>query len=527
MADPTDTPPWHRTLPYEHGDDEPVEVGRYTAALRRGWLLIALIVIPLTAAVAVLSLSLPETYVARAKIVLQTDVGSLGSADVESVQRQLATIQTLLTTRTRLGRAAARLRGETARTLEDKVSVSVDAEANLIEIVARDSDAAGAAAMANAVATVYLAQQRARESRRVARARVVLNRELARLRGTAGPVAESQRQDLRERLIDLSLAEARPGAELQLAERALPSEEPDSPRPIRNTIFAFFAAIFVAVLAALAREQLAPRIPSPRELARITGLPILAGVAPLRLRRRSAHREAYRGLAVSVARALPAAGQRVLLVTAAPSGRASARVAAALGIELARNGERTLVASANFRESALERALGVGRGRGVAELLSTIDREPDAARQTIAELVTRLEMPGRPRAEVDAMTSGVADARATPQLTPRLLDRLFGELAALDYDWIVVEGPPILGSVDAQLLAGRADGVVIVTRLDRLSIGAAAELREVSGPNTLGLVVLDAPLGPRVQGAAPVFREPLSGRELDTPASEPPSPRPS
>ena len=79
------------------------------------------------------------------------------------------------------------------------------------------------------------------------------------------------------------MSAASAGQELQLAQPARPPATASSPRPVQNTIFAFFAAMFIAILAALARDQLAPRVGGTRELSRLTGLPSLGAVpAPRR-----------------------------------------------------------------------------------------------------------------------------------------------------------------------------------------------------------------------------------------------------
>ena len=104
--------------PRRFPDEESIDVHRYLSALRRGTWLVALIVIPLTAAVLVLSLVLPKTYSAVSSLVLEEPSGSTGSNAETSTQR-LATIRRLLTSREVLEAAADKLRGETADTLED------------------------------------------------------------------------------------------------------------------------------------------------------------------------------------------------------------------------------------------------------------------------------------------------------------------------------------------------------------------------------------------------------------------------
>jgi polysaccharide biosynthesis transport protein len=156
--------------------DEPVDVPRYLSAPRRSWPLIALIIVLMTATVLVLSLALPKTYQATARILMDDQAGVLQAADADSVTRRLATVQTLLTTRNVLEQAAERLPDESGRTLEDKVEVSVDQNANIVDVVATDGDPEGAAAIANAVARSFLALQQAQDRERLARARVPISR---------------------------------------------------------------------------------------------------------------------------------------------------------------------------------------------------------------------------------------------------------------------------------------------------------------------------------------------------------------
>src|SRR5688572_28633726 len=146
-------------------DDEPVDVPRYLAALKRAWPLIVLIIVLMTVTVFVLSRVLSESYRASARIVLDDRAGAFEAADVETVRRRLTTVQALLTTRRVLARAAERLPDESAETLEGKVEASVDEDANLVDVVATDGDPAGAAAIANAVARSFLAMEETAERR--------------------------------------------------------------------------------------------------------------------------------------------------------------------------------------------------------------------------------------------------------------------------------------------------------------------------------------------------------------------------
>ena len=474
---------WER--PREIGD-EPVDVPRYLTALRRSWPLIVLIIVAMTVTVLLLSLALPKTYQATAKILMEDQAGVLQQADADSLTRRLATVQTLLTTRDVLTQAAEKLPDETVETLEDKVEVSVDQNANIVNVLARDGDPNGAAAIANAIARSYLTLEQTEERERLAGARADLEAALNRLRNTPGSVEVVQA--IQDRLSDLSVSEASAGSELQLAQAALPPSEPDSPRPVRNTIFAFFASAFVAVLAALALDQLAPRLSSPRELSRLTGVPILATLPSRRRGRKAQTEEAYQALQASLLQ-LPATRKLVLLTSASASEEKSA-VTVRLAESLARGGSRTLLVSADMRRPRIEELLGLGHAPGLADVLHAFgERGGGAGSELLRESVVRVS------SHLHVLPAGSPGSNSVHLLAGKPLPVLFDGLERSDYRFVLVDGSPLLGVVEGPLLARCAEAAVVVCRLDRMTPAAAAELREVLERlrvPVLGLVAIGA-----------------------------------
>jgi Mrp family chromosome partitioning ATPase len=450
--------------------DLPVDVPRYLTALKRSWPLIALIIMLMTVTVLLLSLALPKTYEATARILMEDQAGVLQPADAESVTRRLATVQTLLTTRDVLAQAAESLPDESVETLEDKLEVSVDQNANIVDVVATDGDPEGAAAIANAVTRSFLALEQTQERERLARARADLEAALKRSSGTPG--SEEAVQAIQERLSDLSVSEASAGSELQLAQAALPPSEPHSPRPVRNTIFAFFASAFVAVLAALALDQLAPRLSGPRELARLAGAPILAALPPRRRRRTAQTEEAYQALQASLLQ-LPAT-RKLVLVTSVSAGDEKSAVTLRLAESLANAGSRTLLVSADLRRPRIERLLGLSHAPGLADVLHVLaERGGEAGSELLRESVVRVS------SHLHVLPAGSASSYSAQLLAGEPLAALFDGLERSDYRYVLVDGSPLLGVVDGPLLARRAEAALVVCRLDRMTPAAAAELGDV------------------------------------------------
>jgi Mrp family chromosome partitioning ATPase len=474
------------------GDDEPVDVPRYLAALKRAWPLILLLIVLMTVTVLVLSLALPKSYEASARVVFddQAGAGPLESTDVDTVRRRLATVQALLTTTDVLKRVAQRVPGESAETLEDKVATSVDEDANIIDVTGTDGDAAGAAAIANAVAREFLEMENAEEQARFARSREALQSALDRLGGS--PERRAEAQALRTQLNDLNLSEAASGEQLRLAQSAEAPSSPASPRPVRNTIFAFFASAFIAVLAALAIDQIAPRLSSTRELARLTGVPVLAALPPTRHIRGRGGRaeEAYQGLQAAAFQLPP--DRKILLVTSAFPSQDKSRVSLRFARSLALSGSRTLLVSGDFRSPQVEDLLDVRSTPGLADVVRGIaDGEPA---ELLVETIERVSPPER-APELDFLPSGSSTGNRAQLFAREPMALLFEALERSDYRYVIVDGPPLLGVVDGPLLATYADAVIAVCRLDRMTPAAAAELGDVlqqlSSP-AVGLVALGA-----------------------------------
>jgi succinoglycan biosynthesis transport protein ExoP len=483
-------------------DEQPTDMSRYVAAIRRSGWLIALIVIPLTATVLVMSLVLPKTYSATASIVLEERGGVLAPADTDSATRRLATIRTLLTSRDVLARAARELPGETADTLEDKVTASVDDVASIIEVKASDGDAAGAAAIANGVTRTFLELRSSAERERFADARRALEQALERARTAQGSPEEVQA--LRERLTELSVSEVAPGEELQVGQAARPPAAPDSPKPLQNTLFALCAALFIAVLAALARDLLAPRVRNPQELTALTGLEPLVVLPATRSRRRVAHAiEAYQALAAAL-RVQLSESQRVVLVTSPSANEDRSEVALGLGRALASSDVPTLLVSADLRRPGLHKQLGVPQAPGLGDVLETLERDSGESASELVRAVTRAhEHPSR--GELRGLPSGDPAQHPAAVLSGDSLGVMFEELSRSEYRYIVVEGPPLLGAVDGQLVARWVDAVLVVCRLDRLWPADAAELGAVLGrleAPVLGSVVIG---GSRVHYSLPAW----------------------
>lgn len=472
--------------------EQPIEIRRYSTALRRSWWFIALFVIAITA-IAVAASELASKHYRATATIIQTGVVTDSTSNPDAVTRNLETIRRLLTTNAVVDLTAANLPGVSRSSIAGALSSTVDPTANIINVSATNGDSRTAAAIANAAAQALLTTQSAAETEGIKSAIATLQQQLTRLSATGA--SDTELQAIRDRISQLAIARATIGTDLRLAQPADAPAKPYSPRPMRNGVIAVFAALFLAILIAIGRDVLRPRISGPRELAQIVDLPVLARV-PL-ARRRSGRkaalanaiaREAYQTLQASVTYAHQD-GQKIVVVTSALEQEGKTTAAIGLAQALARAGQKTLLICADFRLPTLHERLNIHRAPGLTEIL----RIASTPKRVVDELpgVTRT-VSGFVTGSLDVIANGSRISNPAELLFGGPFDTFISALESLDYDHVIIDGPPLLGIADAHALVQRGDSLILVARPDRLTVEQVVELRdklERLHANTLGLVV--------------------------------------
>jgi tyrosine-protein kinase len=485
---------------YERSDggDQPLELRRYFDALRRSqWGLLAFVLLATGATVGV-SLALSKSYTAKARILYNPSGDPLVGQSADVIQRQLATYGSLVMTPRVLGPVAKQV-GTSEKQLEKTVSVSVDQTGNLLDVAATAPTPRRAQATAGAVARTFLTQQRRSDVVQLEAARARLREELARVRAT--PNSSTEVQAILSRLSDLTVSLASAGSELDLAESPQLPTSPSSPHPARNAVIAFFAAVFLGVVFVLGRDQLVPRIASARDLTRITDRPVLASVPFVRRRfgrqpkvLSAAEHEAYQTLQASLRFQLPPSEQHIVLVTSAREGDGKTTVTANVGRALARAGQKTLIVSADMRHPGLHELFGLDAAPGLAEVLMALEQDGDSPEQrTIPALSGLLSAQAGSKGNLHVLPSGKKPPDPARLLLSPATTVLLERFRALDYQYILLDGTPLLGLADSQALAQRVDDVLLVARLDRLNPEDVLEVRDLLdrlGVAPLGHVVI-------------------------------------
>ena len=172
-------------------------------------------------------------------------------------------------------------------------------------------------------------------------------------------------------------------------------------------------------------------------------------------------------------------GRKVLAVGAPRTGTGASTVAANLAVSFAQLGERTLLLDANFRNPAQHQLFGMSAETGLADVLlgrTSVDKS----------IVSIAQLNG-----LAVLCAGPVPPNPHELLSSRAMQYLL-ELAREIYDVVIIDAPPALEYADAQMIASRAGGYVLVTRRHRTrmaDVTAVQERLEPAGATLLGAIV--------------------------------------
>ncbi len=170
--------------------------------------------------------------------------------------------------------------------------------------------------------------------------------------------------------------------------------------------------------------------------------------------------------------------RQVVLVTSAATMEGRTTVASQLAASLARAGRRTLLIDGDLRRPALHDLFDAPLEDGLCEVLRAEVDVADVIRPTHAEGLWLL-------------TAGYCDIDAIHALATEQMQPVFDKLRA-EYDFIIIDGAPILGMSDALIFGQYSDGAILSVRRDHSQmpkINHAAELLRGVGVRIIGAVV--------------------------------------
>jgi tyrosine-protein kinase Etk/Wzc len=296
----------------------------------------------------------------------------------------------------------------------------------------------------------------------------------------------------------IQIAKAGTVGSVAIIDRAVLPQYPTRPNRPRIVAMGGLLGLLLGLAAAQAAAMLAGRVRDPKKLEQTTGLPTLAIVpnAPEQIDIEAANKvtntptllselhpnspgvEALRSLRMATQFALAETKRgKVVLITSAVAAQGKSFISANLSFLLASTGRRTLLIDADVRRSTLSRFLKFQSQKGLSEILLGEARLQDVLLPNIYPNLTLLpsgkilKNPGEAFASADLAT---------------VINTL-----ANNFDYIVIDSPPLLAVMDAAVLARTADLSAFVVRQGSVSHGEVDDALRVfarSGSQVSGII---------------------------------------
>ncbi len=417
---------------------------------RRKW--IVLYPILLTAVVAgVLAYLTPVKYRSAAEVLVQLPptadtVGSTGAVmSPRLIENELRAA------------SGSELQAEVRKIIGDEpvLSVSADEGSDVFRFLAVSGGRRQAGAAANAYAQMYIERQRSTLIDEYGARADVISGQLDRA-VEAGATLEVIEYEQELENLTLSIELARTSGST-LIDEARTAGAPFEPRPRRTIALAAMLGLLIGLGVAFLLEYLDTSIRDEEELSAISGLPTLATIPESeggsRLISRddphSRSSEAYRSLRTAVQFLTIDRTIKVIQVTSPHPGEGKSTTAANLAFVVANGGRKTVLVDCDLRKPQIHGMFGTSNDRGFSSVM-----------------LEQVSLQGALQEVYDEPNLSVLGSGPTPPNPSELLSstraaKIFEALAGA-FDLVIVDSPPVLPVADAAVLAGLADGVILV-----------------------------------------------------------------
>jgi polysaccharide biosynthesis transport protein len=159
---------------------------------------------------------------------------------------------------------------------------------------------------------------------------------------------------------------------------------------------------------------------------------------------------------------------RVILITSPRPKAGKTTTVANLGISLAEIGRRVLLVDGDLRRPRLGKLFGLQFATGLSDALL----DEGTGNITLDSVIRPSTVPG-----LYVLPGGSEPANISKLLHSTHLDNLM-ERARAEYDFVLIDTPPMMGMADARLLSRNADGVILICRSGETSPEQLTEAKE-------------------------------------------------
>jgi len=289
---------------------------------------------------------------------------------------------------------------------------------------------------------------------------------------------------------EVRLSEIQNTSRVDLVQPATPPTDPIRPNMSQNTILGTLAGLMIGAGVAFLIEMLDDTVKGAGEIEQRMELPVLGYIMRMEdgleypvaaLEPRSPIAESFRSLRTNIQFASIDRPLYSLMITSPTPSDGKSTVAANLGVVLGQMTHKVGLIDADLRKPAQHKIFNLPNRIGLSETLV----QPDLAlngnfKETKVEnlnLLTTGDLPPNPSELIGS-------------------DRMLNLIQGLEdnFDFVIIDTPPVMAVTDPVVLSTRIDGVIVVVRPGVTKLAAAVhtadQLKQV-GANILGVVLND------------------------------------
>ncbi|QJC53347.1 CpsD/CapB family tyrosine-protein kinase [Paenibacillus albicereus] len=168
----------------------------------------------------------------------------------------------------------------------------------------------------------------------------------------------------------------------------------------------------------------------------------------------------------------------LLMVTSCRAGEGKSTTSANVAVTFAQTGQKVLLIDADMRKPSQHHIFGLSNRAGLTSVLQ--------GRCSLTQGIQETAVDG-----LDVLTAGQTPPNPSEMLGSKAMASLL-EQAKDSYDRIVIDTPPIMAVTDAQIVAGKCDGVLLVIDSGKVKSEVARKAKaalEQAGSRLLGVVL--------------------------------------
>jgi capsular exopolysaccharide synthesis family protein len=271
---------------------------------------------------------------------------------------------------------------------------------------------------------------------------------------------------------------------------------PSSPRTRFNLMLGGGIGMLIGVVLALLLEAMDTNLKTMTDIERTLQLPLLAAIPevdtenllPSKFKEHAVAKgssswsriaEAMRGMRTSILLSSPGAPPKVLMITSTRPAEGKSSVSTLMAITFALNGSKVLLIDSDLRRPSVHLRFRMGKGLGLSSVLS--------GKADFKEAIT--PWPDLPSLHI--MTSGPVPPLPSELLGSRQMEDLIESLRS-EYDFVLIDTPPVLAVTDASILARLTDAAILIIRYgaaQRHVVQRCIDMLDRSSAHLLGVAV--------------------------------------